>query len=326
MRTGSPRPTTLEYEARFPRPGQVVGNPTTKISLPTTKRFGGTLFDAGLISDGTRRFVLADADPDLSTADQLPFAVDLSGTTDTVTNMHAQTVALDGGALLTTDLDGSPPEAFAEVLPPESGRTVQIATAPSLDGARMVLAEDGTVLAIGGSAQVAHYTPTSDSWDQDLPAGVAPGAIQAPVLTRLDDGTILVLGGTLAGQSTANAWLYRPSLVGPNSGQVYAVSDRSGAVLTATDPSTVSLPGSEGVTLTATGDDLTARVVVGGPRLATGTMSAVVQVMSGGVDLIAQQTGPARALVARLVPGQPASVERHNHPVRRASRCAAEPR
>src|SRR5262249_44779440 len=48
-----------------------------------------------------------------------------------------------------------------------------------------------------------------------------------------------------------------------------------------------------------------ARALVGGPRTATGSVSATAQVLSGGVALIAQQTGPGRALVAELAPPDP---------------------
>ncbi len=304
---GSPRPTTLTYE--IDAAGRVVGDPVAGVPLPTTKRYNGQLFDIGLITDGTHRLVLADATPDLTTADRI--AADAATNGDTVATMLPQTVMLDGGALLTAELDGAPPTPQTEFLAPEGAAPVPIAHAPSLDGARLALAEDGTVVAIGGDAQVAHYLPTTDTWSQEMPAGNGPGAIQAPVLTRLDDGTILVLGGTIAGAPTASAWLYRPSLVGPTSGQLTALQDGV-LVLTATDASTATRPSGGGVKLTAPGDDLTARVVVGGPRLMTGTMTVVVNAAMGGIDLIAQQTGPARALVARLVPGAPAQIERHN--------------
>jgi len=49
-----------------------------------------------------------------------------------------------------------------------------------------------------------------------------------------------------------------------------------------------------------------ARALVGGPRTATGSVSATVHVTAGGVALIAQQTSPGQALVAELAPDQPA--------------------
>ncbi len=52
--------------------------------------------------------------------------------------MHAQVTDLDGGALLSADLDGAPVLAGASVLPPEGDDAVPIALAPSLDGGRLV--------------------------------------------------------------------------------------------------------------------------------------------------------------------------------------------
>ncbi len=306
---GSPRPISLVYE--LDPNGAVVGEPTQAASLPTTKRYNGQLFDIGIVSDDTHRLVLADATPDLTSADRI--GADGLAAGSTVANMHSQTVVLDGGALLTTELDGAPTSPPTEVLAPDGTMPPSpIALAPSVDGARMALAEDGSVVAIGGDPQIAHYNPTTNAWTQEVPAGAAPGPVQVPSLIRLDDGSILVLGGTIAGAATADAWLYRPSLVGPTSGQVNAVVDRSGAVLTPTDPSKAAWPTGGGVMLTATDDDLAARVLVGGPRLTTGTMQLSSVVQAGGLELIAQQTGPARALVARLVPGEVARIERHD--------------
>jgi hypothetical protein len=57
--------------------------------------------------------------------------------------------------------------------------------------------------------------------------------------------------------------------------------------------------------LIAPDDALTARALVGGPRMATGSVRAIVQVRQGGVALIAQQRAPGQAIVAELVPDQP---------------------
>jgi hypothetical protein len=62
--------------------------------------------------------------------------------------------------------------------------------------------------------------------------------------------------------------------------------------------------------LTAPAEAPLARALVGGPRLVTGSVRAIVTVVSGGVALIAQQTGPGQAMFAELVPGQPARLVR----------------
>jgi hypothetical protein len=105
--------------------------------------------------------------------------------------------------------------------------------------------------------------------------------------------------------------LFRPSIVGPNIGDVTAQPDGMGAVLTTPAPATATRTPTT-LTLTDTDDTITARALIGGPRRAYGTLAASVTVMSGGVALIAQQSAPARALVARLVPGEAARIERHD--------------
>ncbi|TMQ13651.1 MAG: hypothetical protein E6J90_28125 [Deltaproteobacteria bacterium] len=124
-------------------------------------------------------------------------------------------------------------------------------------------------------------------------------------LLRLTDGTVLVVGGAVS----ARAWLYRPSLVGPASGSVTVVpvSDTGRGVLTASDPQTVTRVAGQlpAWLLTTPADAAMARALVGGPRTATGSVSAIAQVLGGGVALIAQQTGPGHALIAELAASSP---------------------
>jgi hypothetical protein len=187
---------------------------------------------------------------------------------------------------------------------------VPIALAPKLSGARLVTLEDGSVVALGGDTLVARYSPTTNGWTATAPTGDGPGTVTAPSLVRLDDGSVLVVGGSDGGPPSARAWLYRPSLVGPHAGQVVAFPDGSGAVLTTPNQSTATRIAGMPLVLTAPDDQPTARALVGGPRIAVGTLSASLQVSTGGVYLIAQQTGPGRLLAARLVPGESARIER----------------
>lgn len=310
--TGSTvRRSTVEYQ--LDASGHTVGDGVAKPPLPATSvRFGGRLFDVGITSDGNRRLVLAGATSDPWTADQLPLSeTDTGAFTTTVAHLFSQVTELDGGALLTAfDPDGTAvPTSVASIVPPEGGDGLDVALPPAITGARLITLEDGTAVAIGGDAGFSRYTPTTNTWAQLAPPvdQVAnwPGAIAAPSLIRLRDGTVLVLGGG------SSAWLYRPSLDGPTSGHVTAFPDGTGAVITTPAPATATRV-ARSLALTATDDSLTARALVGGPRLATGTLSASVVLASGGGALIAQQTGPARALVARLVPGEPARIERHD--------------
>lgn len=270
----------------------------------TAQRHGARVLDLGIQRDGVRRYLLAGGFGEPGAADRFALA-DL--TTEPITGMHAQLAPLDGGAVLTAfDPDGAAQTGAAAVLAPGGG-LAPIALAPRVDGARLAATEDGSVVAIGGSANVARYVPTTNTWLSAAPAGAQRPMLAAPAITRLDDGSLLVLGGDTA---TAEAWVYRPSLVGPTSGSVVALPDGSTeGVLTAPDPARLDRSGSRFV-LVADADDYTARALVGGPRIAEGSVTAVVRVEAGGVALIAQQLGPGRALVGRLVPGEPARIER----------------
>jgi hypothetical protein len=79
-------------------------------------------------------------------------------------------------------------------------------------------------------------------------------------------------------------------------------------VLIAPDPTAVTRQSSV-IVLQSAADDLHARVLVGGPKVATGQITAAVTAKSGGVALLARQTGPGDVLVARLVPGEPARIQ-----------------
>jgi hypothetical protein len=269
----------------------------------TAQRFGAGLVDLGIQRDGARRYLLAGGFGEAGAADRFALG---DATTEAITGMHAQIAPLDGGGVLTAfDPDGDPQTGAASVLVPGGG-LAPVALAPRFAGARLATLEDGSVIAIGGDANVARYLPTTNSWPVAPPAGSGPGAIAAPVLARLADGSLLVLGGR---DATAQAWVYRPSLVGPAAGSVVALPDGSTeGVLTVSDPMLLDRTGGR-LVLVSADDDYRARALVGGPRMAQGSVSASVRVQAGGVALIAQQTGPGRALVGRLVPGEPARLE-----------------
>jgi hypothetical protein len=146
-------------------------------------------------------------------------------------------------------------------------------------------------------------------WSIAVPGALAP-PLTAPTVVRLADGAILVLGGAMTDQ----AWIYRPSLIGPALGSLTVapvLTERSSTsgVLTAPDPSTVDLgtadsPNWQLSVPPSANTSALARALVGGPRIVTGSISATVSVRDGGVALIAQQTAPGHALVAELAPGR----------------------
>jgi hypothetical protein len=269
-------------------------------------RTGARLFDLGVQADGARRYLLAGGLG--GRGDRFALG---DPTAQVVSGGHAQPAALDGGAVLTAFADdGAGGDGVASVFAPGAPAARTIARAPDLTGVRLVALEDGRVLGFGGGdglgGDVLSYDPTHDAWRAAEPSrlGATTGPLSAPSLARLADGTVLVVGGAVS----PRAWLYRPSLVGPASPSVIVAPglDAAGGVLTAPDPAAAT-PGAAWQ-LAAPADGAIARALVGGPRMAVGSVVANVHVLAGGVALIARQTGPGDALVARMIPGSPAQL------------------
>lgn len=251
-------------------------------TLPDT-RVGGQLFAVGPGRDGKRHYLLA-AD---GFADR--FALD-DDAPQTIGGLQAGKALLAGGALLTAQTGA------AAIVPPEGDAPVAMALAPQLDGASLVSLEDGSVAAIG--SRVVRYVPTNDAW---IVGAALPVPLDTPTTIRLSDGSVLVLGGKTA---SAEAYLYRPSLVGESSGSLVALPDAStDGVIVAPDPRVAI----HGGTYALHGDD--ARLLVGGISTRTGAVTAAVTVHAGGVALLARETGVGDVLVARLVPGEAARIQ-----------------
>jgi len=272
------------------------------MQLPdSARRFGAQVYDVGVQLDGAHRYVLAGGFGDAGVADR--FAIG-DAASQPVADVHAQTAPLAGGALVTAfDPDGATQTGAAGVIVPD-GAVTPIAFAPKLDGMRLASLEDGTVLALGPAA--ARYVPTTNAWQTFAVAGMPPPSLMAPVTIRLVDGSVLVVGGS---DPSAQAWIYRPPLVGASSGSITALSDGSApGVLVASDPARVDRTTARFL-LAGGADDYRARALLGAPVVASARISAGVTVHVGGVALIAQQTGPGHALVGRLVPGEQARIE-----------------
>jgi hypothetical protein len=273
----------------------------------TAARVGAALFDLGVQSDGAHRYALAGGSGDAGAGDRFAMT---DAQTKTFTGLGAQVAALDGGALLSAFApDGATASGASFQLAPEAMAASSVALAPALAGARLITLEDGSVLAVGGSAagDVARYQPTVNAWQAGPPSaeagGAATGALTAPALARLPDGSVLVLGSAPA---AATAWIFRPSLVGPNSGRVVVEPGNADpGVITALDPTTASHGGS---TFSLTGDP--ALAFVGGARTSTGSVNAAVRVTGDHLELIGQALGPGRMLIGELYAGNPARIAR----------------
>ena len=270
-------------------------------------RYGAAVFDLGPLDDGKRWYVLAGGTAPPS-AD--PTGADLMSPSESdsvsITGMRAQVAALDGGALISAfAADGDAPSQLAALLAAGGTAAKASTLAPPLTGVRLVTLEDGRVAGFGGTAggDIQLYDPMIDRWSSASPAGSVP--LTAPSLAALPDGTILVIDG---GAATPSAYLYRPSLVGRSSGSVTVVpADPGTTVLTPSDPdSIVRTPTWD---LIANRGDL-ARALVGGPKIATGSVRATVRVKAGGVALLADQTGPGQVIVGELPSGAKARIVR----------------
>ncbi|MBL0218373.1 MAG: hypothetical protein IPQ07_31380 [Myxococcales bacterium] len=273
-------------------------------------RIGASPFSLGILDDGKPWYVLAGgtAPPthDPTGADR----ISPDGDVETITGMNAQIAALDGGALITAFApDGDLPVQQASMLAPGAKTARATALAPLLSGMRLAPLEDGRVAGFGGEPNddVVIYDPTIDRWQLLAPPAESkgPSGLVAPTLLRLADGTVLVFDG---GAATQIVHLYRPTLVGPAAGSTTVAPGGTPTVLTAPDPDTVQ----RGLTwdLVSPGD--LARALVGGPRIATGSVRATVRVRLAGVALIADQVGPGKFLVGELAEGAKARIVRHD--------------
>jgi hypothetical protein len=255
---------------------------------PAAIAHGARVLPLGVHTDGTPRYLLAGG---FGTAD----SVERFALTDSIAEHIAapatDAIVLDGGAALSASMT-----AVATLAPDRTASTT-LGAVPWTTPPRLVTLEDGSVLALADV--VARYQPRTNTWT----ALAAPAAFASPSALRLADGSVLVAGSA----ATADAWLYRPSLIGPNTGSITVVAGDGEAVLTPADAATTARAASQFV-MTGTAVALGSRALVGGPRMAQGSISAVVRVTGGGVALIAQQTGPGRYLAGRLVPGEPARI------------------
>jgi len=292
--------------------------PQARLSLPEPSailmagyRISPQLFDLGVQLDGSRRFLLAGGTGVPARADRFALG-DVNA--QVVPGGMFQAAALDGGAVLTAfgDDAAADPDPTVMVIAPGAAAAFKTADAPPLQGVRLIGLEDGRIVGFGGGSaamgRVVTYDPIRDAWTSAKVASIdQTGPLTSPSLARLTDGTVLVVGGAVS----PRAWLYRPSLTGPASGSVTATptSDSARVVLTAPDPASVTRT-AQAWRLTTPAGAAMARALVGGPRMATGSVLATVHVVAGGVALIAQQTAPGRAIIAELAPGSPARLIR----------------
>lgn len=270
-----------------------------------------------------------------STAQGLPVQqadlVELStGSASTIEGTFATATRLDSGAVLTGFSTGSLGAISGNaVLPPQLTPRPVLLGAPTLAAATLTTLEDGSVLALGQSAEDrpagALYRPTTNRWQAlELPAGMTGLSGHRTVL--LDDGSVLIAGVGTPAAPSATAWRFRPSLLGPFAGAVQLLPAGTGAEgaeraeLTPSDPESIARPAGR-FELVGTRAALSEWVIVGGPRLADGRLAAQVRFTRSpaeadreeaqGVAIIGHFRSPADLLVTQLVPELPAVLLHH---------------
>jgi hypothetical protein len=253
-----------------------------------------------------------------------------------VPGTFAAATALDSGAVLTGFGAGTLAASSASaVLPPLlTARPLEPRNlGPRLRGTSLTLLEDGTVLALGQSEAdapaAALYRPGQNRWEpMALPPAMGSLALHRAV--RLDDGSVLIVGvgampATAPRQPAATAWRLRPSLLGPFAAAALAVLGDAPAELTPSDPTALAFDRATGrYELVGSRAGFSQWVLVGGPRLLDGRMTAVVRVPAvdpdadgdgereaRGLVLLSHFQSPADLVMTRLVPGQPVTMQRY---------------
>ncbi|HTJ43354.1 MAG TPA: hypothetical protein VL463_14715 [Kofleriaceae bacterium] len=219
-----------------------------------------------------------------------------------------------GGVLVALASPGAPAAGGASVVAPGTAPHV-VGAASARAGAVLVPLEDGTVAAIGGRAGTAvdRYLPALRAWKlvsagaaSDAPDGVAgSGAV------RLDDGSVLVVGGhDSVGAPLDQAWIYRPAVDrGPFDAATVTPTDEASAQLDPLDPANVNTTSGDWI-LSSSGPALASWAVIAGPSLVSGTITASVR-PSGGVAILVGFVDPSHFDALVLPMGGAAHLERH---------------
>jgi hypothetical protein len=189
-------------------------------------------------------------------------------------------------------------------------------------GAILTTLEDGNVVAIGDEADsvlgnhVSVFRPMTAQWDEVAAVAGDPPlyAIRRHGQARLTDGSVLIVGGLegagAGATPTARAYRFRPSLVGATDVAATVTVDGDYQLV----PFAVGDIERGGGMFVVSNTTPTARnfAIVSGPRMATGTLTATLRVVSatGGAFLIAGSTSPSDRYEAVFDPGSPARIVR----------------
>ncbi len=235
--------------------------------------------------------------------------VDLeSGAVTVLAGAGAAAARTDSGAIITAFApDLADPHGDTAVLVPGADSARALPPVPlARSGVVLVTQEDGLVIGLGDGPPL-RYLPSAGTWSVVLGDGNAPALDGGHAAVRLDDGSVLVVGGRLGIPAAVQrtTWRFRPRLLGPYTGSLSVVpgDDESDPPLAPLDPAQVT-PGPPW-RLAGPGHAIVGGLV--GGRLIVDLIAAVP---ASGAGLLLGHRSPADHHLVRLVPGLPAALER----------------
>jgi hypothetical protein len=230
-----------------------------------------------------------------------------------------------GGLLAVGAPAGAPVAAGAVVVPALAGALSTVSAVAPRAGATLTVLDDGSVLVLGGvdpgapdaTPEAELYRPAAGGFDALVAAPALGARRREHAAVRLDDGTVLVLGGVGdAADVRRDAVIYRHDLTGPWSSVPTQTFAGGAGLLVPDDPAAASVEPADGThpaRLALSGRDLAPAplagwVVLAGPRYADVELGVGLGVAGGagaGAALLLGMTGAGDYVLVELVPGEP---------------------
>jgi len=172
---------------------------------------------------------------------------------------------------------GAPEITVAALSYEQATATVGLAGSFADSGVVMASLDDGSILAVGELGAQRIRTLEGRALSIDVPE---LGGRFGHAAVKLLDGTVLITGGHRSNGDAAEALVFRPSLLGPESASStasFSAADRSEG-LSAQDPGRVVVTTDDGAHLELFGGVVPGRLFLAGPRPQTATMQVAAGV------------------------------------------------